>query len=155
MAIELGAPKAIVGVPFTSVFAKTTSTDLSTGWTLLDPVSHVYTKARYSACPTIRYFEEDQFFYMTTLFGSVPNSSNPGLPAEEASRSGQQPTSRRASNPYPCCFVTMLVRSRDLAEWESSPKNPLMGWPDWSDRVITPGSILDTHGSASPGRVCH
>ena len=73
MAIELNAPKAIVGNPFTSVFARTQSEDLSRGWELLDPTTHVYTKARYSACPTLRYFEEDQFFYMTTLFGEIRN----------------------------------------------------------------------------------
>ena len=103
---------------------------------LLGPTTHVYTKARYSACPTIRYFEEDQYFYMTTLFGSVPNGTM-------AVRSGLPMTGS-----YSCCFVTMLVRSKDLVEWQSSLQGPLMGWPDWSDRVITPGSILDTHGSA-------
>ena len=25
----------------------------------------------------------------------------------------------------------------------------MMGWPDWSDHVITPGSVLDTLGSAA------
>jgi hypothetical protein len=56
MAIELNAPADIVGNPFTSVFAKTTSDDLSRGWELLDPTTHVYTKERYVryqswACP--------------------------------------------------------------------------------------------------------
>jgi hypothetical protein len=54
---------------------------------------------------------------------------------------------------YPCCFVTMLVRSKDLTTWEFSAHNPLMGWPDWSDRVITPGSVLDTHGTAKQKQI--
>jgi hypothetical protein len=54
---------------------------------------------------------------------------------------------------YPCCFVTMLVRSKDLITWEFSAHNPLMGWPDWSDRIITPGSVLDTHGTAKQKQI--
>jgi hypothetical protein len=153
MAIELNAPAAIVGVPFTTVFAKTPSLDLSTGWTLLDPTTHVYFKARYSACPTIRYFEEDQYFYMTTLFGGVPNGSKPWPdPPAVSSAGGQfssQPlTTSDSSGGYPCCFVTVLVRSRDLISWQGTSQNPLHGWPDWSDRVIYPGSLLDTLGTA-------
>ena len=64
MAIELGSPSDIVGVRFTSVFAR--SANLDAGFTLLDPTTHVYTKAEYSACPTIRKFGE--YFYVCTLF---------------------------------------------------------------------------------------
>lgn len=70
--------------------------------------------------------------------GSVANHSNGTLVASTATGGG-----------YPCCFVTWLVRSKDLSHWEESKNNPMMGWPDWSDHVITPGSLLDTLGTAS------
>jgi hypothetical protein len=61
MAIEVGKPPEVVGVPFTTRFAK--SSDLRR-WTLL-PKDRVFTKERYSACPSIRYL--DGRFYMTYL----------------------------------------------------------------------------------------
>ena len=43
MAIELGSPADVTGTPFTSVFASHDgSNDLSTGWTFLDPHTHVW-----------------------------------------------------------------------------------------------------------------
>ncbi len=43
MAIELGKPADVTGQPFTSVFASHDgSDDLSTGWTFLDPHTHVW-----------------------------------------------------------------------------------------------------------------
>ena len=33
--------------------------DLSKGWELLDPSTHMFTKERYNACPTIRYLPSD------------------------------------------------------------------------------------------------
>jgi hypothetical protein len=61
MAIEVGRPPEVVGVPFTIRFAE--SKDLLT-WKLL-PEDCVFTKKRYSACPSIRYL--DGRFYMTYL----------------------------------------------------------------------------------------
>ena len=61
MAIEVGRPPEVVGVPFTSRFAE--SKDLKT-WKLL-PEDRVFTKDRYSACPSIRHL--DGMFYMTYL----------------------------------------------------------------------------------------
>jgi hypothetical protein len=61
MAIEVGKPPEVVGVPFTTRFAE--STDLK-GWKLL-PEDRVFTKDRYSACPTIRHL--DGMYYMTYL----------------------------------------------------------------------------------------
>ncbi len=61
MAIEVGKPPEVVGVPFTSRFAE--SRDLKT-WKLL-PEDRVFTKERYSACPSIRFL--DGWFYMTYL----------------------------------------------------------------------------------------
>jgi hypothetical protein len=55
LAIELGGPAKLVGERFTSVFAVckecAVTGDLSKGWTVLDPTTHVYIKAHYSACP--------------------------------------------------------------------------------------------------------
>jgi hypothetical protein len=61
MAIEVGKPPEVVGVPFTTRFAE--SKDLE-HWTLL-PEDRVFTKERYSACPSIRFL--DGLFYMTYL----------------------------------------------------------------------------------------
>ena len=61
MAIEVGRPPEVVGVPFTARFAE--SKDLK-AWTLL-PEDCVFTKERYSACPSIRFL--DGRFYMTYL----------------------------------------------------------------------------------------
>ena len=61
MAIEVGKPPEVVGVPFTTRFAE--SKDLK-DWKLL-PEDRVFTKERYSACPSIRYL--DGMYYMTYL----------------------------------------------------------------------------------------
>ena len=61
MAIEVGKPPEIVGVAFTTRFAE--SKDLK-HWTLL-PDDRVFTKERYSACPSIRFLND--MFYMTYL----------------------------------------------------------------------------------------
>ena len=94
MAIELGKPSSFVGVPFTSVFAQRSidsgGDDLSAGWSLLDPATHVYTKAEVSACPTIRYNDVDDYYYVVTLFAYH-------------GRGG---------------YREMVVRSKDLATWE-------------------------------------
>jgi hypothetical protein len=61
MAIELGGPKEVVGVPFTIFFAE--SKDLLT-WKLL-PLECVYSKEKYTACPALRYLGD--YFYMLYL----------------------------------------------------------------------------------------
>jgi hypothetical protein len=61
MAIEVGEPKEVVGVPFTIFFAE--SKDLL-NWKLL-PLECVYSKEKYTACPALRYL--DGCFYMIYL----------------------------------------------------------------------------------------
>jgi hypothetical protein len=61
MAIEVGKPAEVVGVPFTTRFAE--SRDLK-AWKLL-PEDRVFTKERYSACPSIRLLGGQ--FFMTYL----------------------------------------------------------------------------------------
>ena len=50
LAIELGSPSELIGVRFTSVFAVcyscVASHDLSSGWEILDPTTHIYRKDR-------------------------------------------------------------------------------------------------------------
>ena len=104
MAIEVGRPPEVVGVPFTTRFAE--SNDLCE-WKLL-PESHVFTKDRYSACPSIR-FLDDGWFYMLYL------EARPG-PAYE----------------------THLVRSRDLIVWQPSPLNPIMKASDDDKLIANP-----------------
>ena len=64
MAIEIGGPSEVCGVPFTIVFAK--SKDLL-HWELLPAADHIYTRERYSACPVIRYVAG--MYYMIYLEG--------------------------------------------------------------------------------------
>jgi hypothetical protein len=61
MAIEVGSPRDLVGVPFTVYFAQ--SHDLRS-WTLL-PQECVYSREKYTACPALRYW--DGYFYMVYL----------------------------------------------------------------------------------------
>ena len=61
MAIEVGKPPEVVGVPFTMRFAESKNL---LDWRLL-PKECVYTKERYSACPALRFL--DGWFYMTYL----------------------------------------------------------------------------------------
>ena len=61
MAIEVGKPPQVVGVPFTMRFAESKNL---LEWNLL-PEACVYTKERYSACPALRYL--DGRFYMFYL----------------------------------------------------------------------------------------
>src|SRR6202011_3005636 len=61
MAIEVGEPKEVVGVPFTIFFAE--SKDLLT-WKLL-PQEGVYSKKKYTACPALTYL--DGYFHMIYL----------------------------------------------------------------------------------------
>ena len=61
MAIEVGKPPEVVGVPFTMRFAESKNL---LDWKLL-PEACVYTKERYSACPALRFL--DGWFYMTYL----------------------------------------------------------------------------------------
>ena len=64
-----GSPSALIGERFTSVFAMcedcASTGDLSKGWHVLDPHSHIYRVDRYSACPTLRWY--DGYFYLITL----------------------------------------------------------------------------------------
>jgi len=61
MAIEVGKPPEVVGVPFTMRFAESKNL---LDWKLL-PETCVYTKERYSACPALRWL--DGWFYMLYL----------------------------------------------------------------------------------------
>jgi alpha-L-fucosidase len=61
MAIEVGKPPEVVGVPFTMRFAESKNL---LDWRLL-PEACVYTKERYSACPALRFL--DGWFYMLYL----------------------------------------------------------------------------------------
>jgi hypothetical protein len=61
MAIEVGSPPEVVGVPFTIFFAE--SQDLA-HWKLL-PRKCVYSKEKYTACPALRFI--DGQFYMIYL----------------------------------------------------------------------------------------
>jgi hypothetical protein len=108
LAIEVGKPPEVVGVPFTIRFAE--SNDLR-HWTLLSE-DRVFTKGRYSACPSIRFL--DGRYYMTYL---------------------EAKAARR--------YETYIVRSADLAHWESSPLNPVLRASPEDKRVANPKLSAD------------
>eukprot|EP00658_Telonema_sp_P-2_P036810 TRINITY_DN26552_c0_g2_i1.p1 TRINITY_DN26552_c0_g2~~TRINITY_DN26552_c0_g2_i1.p1 ORF type:complete len:255 (-),score=49.50 TRINITY_DN26552_c0_g2_i1:134-898(-) len=144
LAIELGSPAALIGTRFTSVFAIceqcARTGDLSAGWTILDPTSHIYRRDRYSACPTLRYF--NGYFYLVTLYEGVPNPKGAHCNSD--------------SSTWDQCLAEHIVRSKDLMVWEESPyggnQTILMGLPDGKDlsgpdHRIIPGSLLDQFGT--------
>jgi hypothetical protein len=128
MAIELQAPSSVVGVPFSTAFAVCDGcgSDLSGGWRLLDAGTHLFTKARYNACPTIRYVPTDGYYYLLTLFDSVPPGNT---------------------------FDTVVVRSKDLSSgsWSPKPSSPRIvlapdNQPGSIEHRPMPGSTLDLCG---------
>lgn len=102
MAIEVGGPPEVAGQRFTCRFAE--SRDLEE-WKLL-PEPQVFTKEKYSACPTIRWF--DGWFYVAYL---------------------------EALEDYR--FHVYLVRSKDLATWEVSPRNPVLAYDDRDKQIAS------------------
>lgn len=64
MAIEIGGSNPIVGRPFTIIFAKSENL---LDWELLSTDEHVYSQDRYTACPSIRYY--DGYYYIVYLEG--------------------------------------------------------------------------------------
>ena len=62
MAIEVYGPKDIIGNYFTVIFARSENL---LDWELMPIDKHIYTKERYSACPTIRYY--DGYYYIVYL----------------------------------------------------------------------------------------
>jgi hypothetical protein len=155
LAIELGSPEEpepydgkpfSIGTRFTTVFAVcercAATGDLETGWHVLDPSEHIYRRDRYSACPTIRFF--DGWYYVVTLYENV--------------RSPRGDRCGSSSSRWKWCLAEHIVRSRDLAVWEESPVGGndtlIMGYPDGDDlhgpdHRILPGSYLAQNGSAA------
>lgn len=72
MALEINKPEEETGTAFTTRFAK--SWDL-VHWAITEPAC-VYTKERYSACPSIRYY--DGYYYMVYL-ASYPGEWEPEI----------------------------------------------------------------------------
>ncbi|MBQ9940132.1 MAG: hypothetical protein IJO74_01170 [Clostridia bacterium] len=64
MTIEIGGSNPLVGKPFTILFAKS---DNLLDWELLPTDKYIYLQERYTACPTIRYF--DGYYYIVYLEG--------------------------------------------------------------------------------------
>jgi hypothetical protein len=150
LAIELGSPSSIVGVPFTSAIAvkDATDDDLSTGWRLLDPTKSIYRTDRYSACPTLRFF--GGWWYVITLYEGVPNPK------------GKMCNSK--STIWKTCLAEHVVRTQDFLSWHEATQSTeggaagntstIMGLPDGDDlrgpdHQITPGSRLDQANSSA------
>ena len=62
MAIEIGGDNPIVGVPYTIIFAKSQNL---LDWELLPTDKHIFSQERYTACPSIRYY--DGYYYIVYL----------------------------------------------------------------------------------------
>jgi alpha-L-fucosidase len=92
MAIEIGEPPEVAGERFTIYFAR--SEDLLS-WELA-PTECVYSKEKYTACPTLRFY--DGWYYMVYLEHHRPK----------------------------WYFAPHIVRSRDLVHWQQSRVGPLM-----------------------------
>jgi DNA replicative helicase MCM subunit Mcm2 (Cdc46/Mcm family) len=146
VAIELGTPAVVRGEGFSSIFAvcddcdKTPSFHGSKGWRLLDPSKSIYSKDRYAACPTFRWFAG--YWYIVTLFRGY-DVSLCGYPAVPNSTG---------------CGTEHMARSKDLVVWEESKygghNSVLMGFSDGSDTLgpdhtILAGSFLDEHGTGA------
>ena len=115
MAIEVGKPPEVVGVRFTMRFAES---DNLLDWRLLGDEC-VFSKDRYTACPAIRFF--DGWYYMIYL--------------ELINRDGWPDMTKYS-------FVPYIVRSRNLAEWESSAFNPVLEMSD-DDKLIDNPNFTD------------
>ncbi len=100
MAIEVGEPKEVVGVPFTTFFAE--SKDLLT-WKLL-PQECVYSKEKYTACPALRYL--DGYFYTIYL------EARPG------------PTYESRAALIPCWRFPMRTRPLPIQNSQRSNRRP-------------------------------
>lgn len=109
MAIEIDRPPEEAGVPFTMRFAE--SKDLE-HWSLA-PGDRVFAKDRYTACPSIRYLSDGQF-YMVYL------EEEPG------------PHYR----PY-------VARSKDLIHWEVAKNAPLLSPSDDDRRIAPIAKLTD------------
>ncbi len=103
MAFEIGDPPEECGHPFTIRFAE--SADLW-NWTLTSS-DCVYSKDRYTACPTIRYLPQDGFYYMIYL------EALPGWG-----------------------YVPYIARSTDLIKWHRSPVNPVLMFDENEDKKL-------------------
>ena len=106
MAIELSTPHNITGTPFTSVFAKHTGDHLGSGWSLLDPHTHVYPPSipahgYKGACPTIRWAKG--YYYLFTLWAEKGGYGN------------------------------HVQRSKDLITWEQQSL-PVLDWRSDTDQ---------------------
>ena len=130
MAVELMKPSDIAGTATSTVFMVHhggRNANLSTGWTFLDPRTHVWPpittpKHGYAgACPTVRYVADDDYYYLTNLHGE-----------------------------WPIGFGTYVIRSRNLTSWESSKANPML---DFSGHDANgTGNVLADKGTPPRGK---
>ena len=135
-------PNSSLAVSATTLFATctrcATTGDPSTGWKLLNPRKFLYTRTRYNACPTLRYYSG--YWYLVSMFANVSSPRGP----HSGSKSSLEG-----------CWAQHIVRSKDLARWEESPVGGglIMGYPDGDDlggpdHTLMPNSLFAAHGSA-------
>lgn len=110
MAIEIDRPPDEAGMPFTIRFAE--SKDL-VHW-LLTPRDCVFSKDRYTACPTIRYLEDGQFYVVYLE---------------------QEPGPR---------YRTYVARSRDLVHWEVAKNAPILSPSDDDRKLAPRAKFTET-----------
>lgn len=111
MAIELGGDNPVVGIPYTCVFAK--STDLM-NWEVMPMEEFVYTRERYSACPSIRYY--DGYYYIVYLEASDLNRCVP--------------------------YIVRTSTLREF-EYETAVCNPIMHFSDEDKQFVRPEKFTE------------
>jgi hypothetical protein len=109
MAIEIDRPPEEAGVPFTIRFAE--SKDL-VRWSLT-PGDCVFAKDRYTACPTIRYLEDGQFYVVYLE---------------------QEPGPR---------YRTYVARSKNLVHWEVAKNSPILSPSDGDRKLAPRATFTD------------
>ena len=83
-------------------------------WTFMDIDKHCFTRERYSACPVIRYCEDDGFYYIIYL--------------------GQLPY---------WCYQPYIVRTKDFEEWEMGTVNPVFMSSEEDKLIGIPGKFTE------------
>lgn len=126
LAFEISSPPEETGIPFTIRFAR--SKDLHS-WELTPPEC-VYAKDRFTACPTLRFF--DGFFYMTYVEAKLLPQGRTGI---ERVIPG---TLAEHMSGFDCSYETHIVRSSDLVHWENSPLNPILVCSDGDKKINNP-----------------
>ena len=135
------------------------------GRELLDPATHLFTTARYNACPTIRYMPDGFFckphathlpephvcttFCRNILHKSCLHEHDGGISSGTVAIADL--LTLFSSVPPGGTYDTVIVRSKDLAAWDPGPDKPRIvlapeNAPSSPEHSMMPGSTLGKCG---------